>query len=211
MPAKRAKFVALLGVIFTMSFLTVFLAIFFTQSAYSTPASYLLTIDDMEIMVGPPPNSTNVPLDTTITVDALASAALDDLQLVPEVPIARVYSVVTGPLTYLNTFYPGQVLKPETRYTVSVTIMRKPVEWSFVTTAEPFEPRVSFYLAGNSLWIALMVAAVSAIFAAFLLSRREQMKEDKRLSTQGLARVVVEDFLRNHSIKPIRDLNGRMG
>src|SRR4030042_2768976 len=92
----------LLLVVFVASFLTVFLAIFFSQSAHSTPSSYGLVLKGMDISVGPPPNSTNIPLDTTITVDALASAALNDLHLAPEVPIARVYSEVTSPLTYLN-------------------------------------------------------------------------------------------------------------
>ena len=176
-PAKKnVKFAALLAAVFALSFLTVFLTIFFTQSAHSSPSSYLLNVDDMEIRVGPPPNSTNISLDTTITVDALASAALSDLQLVPEVPIARVYSQVTSPLTYLNTFYPSQLLKPETCYNVSVTIMRTPIQWSFTTTAEPFEPGVGFFLATNSLWIAILAAAVSTAIAAVLLRRAEYQK-----------------------------------
>ena len=176
-PANKAKLAAFLAAVFASSFTIVFLTIFFTQSAHSSPVGYLLTINDMEIKVGPPLNSKNIPLDTTITVEALASATLDDLQIVPETAIARVYSEVTGPLTYLNTFYPAKLLKPETRYNVSVTIMHAPIEWSFTTTAKPFEPGVGFYLATNSLWIAIVAAAASAVIATFLLRHTEYRKE----------------------------------
>jgi hypothetical protein len=164
-------------VVFVASFLTVFLAIFFSQSAHSTPSSYGLVLNSMDISVGPPPNSTNVPLDTTITVDALASAALNDLHLTPEVPIGRRYSEVTSPLTYLNTFYPAQLLKPATSYTVSVTILNEPFSWSFTTTSEPFNPGISFHLATNVLWIALSAAASATIIAGFAIwFKRKKVK-----------------------------------
>jgi hypothetical protein len=94
---------------------------------------------------------------------------LDDLVLAPETPIAGVHSETTGPLTYLNTFYPAQLLKPQTLYTVSVTVMGEPVTWSFTTTAESFKPGMSFYLATNALWIALMAAAASTIVTGLLV------------------------------------------
>ena len=167
----------LLAAVFAASFLTVFLAIFFSQSAHSTPSSYVLVLNGMDISVGPPPNSTNIPLDTTITVDALASAALNDLHLTPEVPIASRYSEVTSPLTYLNTFYPAQLLKPATSYTVSVTILNEPFSWSFTTTSEPFNPRISFYLATNVLWIALSAAASATIIVGFAIwLKRKRVK-----------------------------------
>jgi hypothetical protein len=77
------------------------------------------------------------------------------------VPIARVTTEVSGPLTFLNTFYPAQPLKPATTYNVSATIIDVPVSWSFTTTSEPFNPGISFFLATNVLWIALS-AAISA-------------------------------------------------
>jgi hypothetical protein len=166
-----------LAVVFAASFLTVFLAIFLTQSAYSTPSNYVSVVNGMDITLGPPPNSTNIPLDTTITVDALASAALNDLHLTPEVPIASRYSEVTSSLTYLNTFYPAQPLKPATSYTVSVTILNEPVSWSFTTTSEPFNPGISFYLATNVLWIALSAATSATIIVGFAIwLRRKRVK-----------------------------------
>jgi hypothetical protein len=119
----------------------------------------------MDFSLGPPPNSTNIPLDTTITVEVLASAALNDLHLTPEVPIARVASTTTGPLTYLNVFYPAEMLKPSTSYNVSVTIMNSPVSWVFTTTNEPSKPSTSFYLSTHAFWISLSIAAIATVIA----------------------------------------------
>jgi hypothetical protein len=169
MLSRNVQVGILLLAVFAISFLAVFLVIFFTQSAYSTPVSGLLSVGEMRISAGPPPDSTGVSVDTTITVDAVASASLDDLVLAPETPIARMHSETTGPLTYLSTFCPAQLLKPQTLYTVSVTVMGDPVTWSFTTTPEPFKPGMSFYLATNAPWIALMAAAASTIVAGLVL------------------------------------------
>jgi hypothetical protein len=158
-----------LAAVFAASFLTVFLVIFFTQSTYSTPSSYVSVINDMDITVGPPPNSTNIPLDTTITVDALASASLNDLHLTPEVPIASRYSQVTSSVTYINTFYPAEPLEPATPYTVSVTVLNEPLSWSFTTTSEPFSPNISYILATNVLWISLSAATSATLIAGFAI------------------------------------------
>ncbi len=142
-----------LAAVFVITFIATYLSIFFTQSGHSMPSSYLLQINNMDIALGPPPNSTNIPLDTAVTVEAVASAALNDLHLTPEVPIGRVYSEATSPLTYLNLFYPATLLMPGTTYIVSVTIMDEPVSWVFTTTDLPFEPGTNYFLATNVLWI----------------------------------------------------------
>ncbi len=165
--SKKQHTALRLAVVFSASFLIVFLTILLTQSAYSTPSSYVSIINGMDITLGPPPNSTNIPLDTTITVDALASASLNDLHVTPEVNFASVTSETTGPLTYRTMFYPGKLLKPATSYNVSVTIMDVPVSWSFTTTTEPFHPGISYYLATNGLWIALSAAASATTIVGF--------------------------------------------
>lgn len=138
-----------------------------TVCVLHTPSQQVLLVDGMSITVGPPPNSTNVPLDSKITVDALASVDLKDLHMTPEVAIARVTSEVTGPLTYLNAFYPAKLLKPATCYNVSVAIMGVPLSWSFTTTNKSFNPGISFYLANNVLWIALSIAALATTIVGF--------------------------------------------
>jgi len=116
--SKKMHIALILAAVFVLTFLTVFLVISSTQSAYSTPDNYASGVDSMTITIGPKPNSTDVPLDTTITIDALSSAALNDLQIAPEVPIASVAIEVSGLLSYKQTFYPAQLLKPATSYTV---------------------------------------------------------------------------------------------
>jgi hypothetical protein len=154
--------------------LTVFLVISNTQSAYSTPDYYVAGVDGMAITIGPKPNSTDVPLDTTITIDALSSATLNDLHMAPEVPIALVTSEVSGPLSYKLTFYPVQLLKPATSYTASVAIRDVPVSWSFTTTSEPYHPTVSFYLATYVLWIAFSTATATTLLVGLAIWYRKK-------------------------------------
>jgi hypothetical protein len=155
---RKQNHVLLLALTFSATFLITFLTITFTQSAYSTPASYAFIINGMDIAVGPSPNSTNIPLDTTISVEALASASLNDLHVNPIVHFATVTSETTGPLTYRTTFCPDKPLKTATLYNVSVTIMKVPIQWSFTTTSQPFRPDINYYLATKASWIALIVA-----------------------------------------------------
>ena len=175
---KKHQTALLLMAVFAGSFLTGFMAIVLTQSAYSIPVSTVTAHDGMEISLGPPPNSTNVPINTAISVDAVASAALNDLRLTPGVPFTRAYSEASSALTYLTTFYPAHLLDPGTRYNVSVTILGTPLSWSFTTSNEPFNPGIGFYLATNAPWIALATAILATLIVAVanLLRRKVQGK-----------------------------------
>ena len=175
--SNKAYLASRLAVVFATSFLTVFLVIFLTQSAYSTPPGYVSITNDMDITLGPPPNATDVPLDTTITVDALASASLNDLHLTPEVSIASRYSQASSSLTYLNTFYPAEPLEPATSYTVSVTVLNEPVSWSFTTTSKPFSPSISYILATNELWISMSAAISATLVAGFAIWLRKKLSK----------------------------------
>ncbi len=176
-PFKKLHLFLFLALIFSVSFLTLFLAIFFSQSAYSTPPIYTLEVNGMGVKVGPPPNSTGISLDTTIIIDALTSVSLTDFQITPHVSIARLDSENSGPLTYLNKFYPAQPLEPATFYTVSVSIMNVPVSWSF-TTSDVFSPGIGFQLATNALWIALGISALATLIAAFTIRLRSKVKSN---------------------------------
>jgi len=172
--SKKMRAALILAAVFVLTFLTIFLVISSTQPAYSTPDSYILEGNDMAITIGPKPNATDVPLDTTITIDALASAALNDLHLTPEVPIAHITSEVSGPLSYKQTFYPAQLLKPATSYTVSVTIVDVPLSWSFTTTSKPYHPTISFYLATYVLWIAFSTATATTLLVGLAMWYRKK-------------------------------------
>jgi len=176
--SKQRHMVLLLAVVFTASFLAVFLTVFLTQSAYSMPMQYTLTVDGMAITVGPPPNSTNIPLDTAIIVDTLNTAEVSNLHVTPEVPITRVTSENSGPLSSLKTFYPAQQLKTATSYKVSATIRDVPVSWSFTTTSEPFKPGISFYMATNVVWIALASALSATSIVGFIMWRKRKQVSD---------------------------------
>lgn len=178
-PFKKLHLFLFLALIFSVSFLTLFLAIFFSQSAYSTPPIYTLEVNGMGVKVGPPPNSTGISLDTTIIIDALTSVSLTDFQITPHVSIARLDSENSGPLTYLNKFYPAQPLEPAAFYTVSVSIMNVPVSWSF-TTSDVFSPGIGFQPATNALWIALGISALATLIAAFTIRLRSKVKSNLR-------------------------------
>jgi hypothetical protein len=172
--SKKMRVALILAAVFALTFLTVFLVISLTQSAYSTPEHYASGVNGMTITIGPKPNSTDVPLDTTITIDALSPATLNDLHSTPEVPISLVATEVSGPLSYQHTFYPAQLLKPATSYTVSVKISDVPVTWSFTTTSEPYHPTISFYLATCVLWIAFSTAAATTLIVGLAVGYRKK-------------------------------------
>jgi hypothetical protein len=158
--SKKMRMMLILTAVFAFTFLAVFLVISSTQSAYSTPNTYLSEVKGMDITIGPKPNSTDVPLDTTITIDALSSATVNDLNTTPEISISNIAVEVSGPLSYKQIFYPAQLLKPATSYTVSVAIRDIPISWSFTTTSEPYQPTISFYIATSAPWIALATATI---------------------------------------------------
>ena len=165
----------LFAVVFLSTFFATMFIITITQSAYSTPDEYDTTVENMVIKIGPKPNSTDVPLDTTITIDALSSAALDELQTTPEVSISSIATEVSGPLSYKQTFYPAQLLKPATSYSVSTTIKDTPFSWSFTTTLESYQPKTSYYIATYAPWIALAAAIITTLFAVSAIWTRKKL------------------------------------
>jgi hypothetical protein len=171
--SKNMRAILILAAVFASTFIIVLLVISSTQSAYFTPDTYLLAVEGMDITIGPKPNATDVPLDTTITIDAFSSAALNDLQITPEVSIPNVAVEVSGPISYKQIFYPTQLLEPATTYTVSVTIRDEPVSWSFTTTSQPYQPTISFYLATYAPWIALATATTTLLIGSIIWYKKK--------------------------------------
>ena len=164
----------ILTLVSLITFLITMLIISGTQSAYSAPYEYTIEVEDMTITIGPKPNSTNVALDTTITIDSLSSASSDELRISPEVAISSLATEVSGPLSYKQTFYPAQLLKPATNYTVSITIRDTPFSWSFATTSESYQPKTSYYLAKYSPWIALATATITTLLVGLVIWKRKK-------------------------------------
>jgi hypothetical protein len=90
------------------------------------------------------------------------------------VPIVLVATEVSGPLSYQQTVYPAQLLKPATAYTVSVKISDVPVMWSYTTTSEPYHPTISFYIATYVLWIAFSTAAATTLLVGLVVRYRKK-------------------------------------
>ena len=163
----------ILVAVFALTFIIVFIVILSTQSAYSTPDTYLTAVQGMDITIGPKPNATDIPLDTTITLDTFSAATLNDLQTTPNFSIANIAVEVSGPISYKQTFYPAQLLEPDTTYTVSVTVRDAPVSWSFTTTSQPYQPTTSFYLNTYAPWIALAAAAIMTLLVGSSIWRKK--------------------------------------
>ena len=167
--SKNKQLFFVFTLIFFLSFFATFLLISLTQCAYSTPPHNTIIFNQMSITLGPSPNSTNIPLDTTITIDAMASASLTDFYTIPYEPYDHITSYATGPLTYETTYYPAQPLKPATSYNVSVTIFDTSVTWTFTTTSQPFFPEINFYLAKNVVLITLLTATIITTLSGFFI------------------------------------------
>jgi hypothetical protein len=180
--SRNMRAALILAAVFASTFIIVFLVISSTQSAYSTPETYVSVAGGMDITIGPKPNATDVPLDTTITIDAFSSATFNDLQITPELSIANVAVEVSGPISYKQTFYPAQLLEPATTYTVSVTIRDEPVSWSFTTTSQPYQPTTSFYLATYAPWIALATATITTLLATSVIWRKKKQTNNSQPS-----------------------------
>ena len=181
--SKNMRAALILVAVFASTFIIVFLALSGTQSAYSTPDTSLSAVEGMDITIGPKPNATDIPLDTTITIDTFSAAILNDLQVTPEVSIANVAVEVSGPISYKQTFYPAQLLQPATTYTVSVTIRNEPVSWSFTTNSQPYQPTTSFYLSAYSPWIALVTAIITTTLASSAIWRKKKQTNNLHIKS----------------------------
>ena len=180
LPRNRLRTALLLGVVFAALFFAVFFLISATQTAYSTPATMPEAIYrngsriPLAIGLGPVPNSTNVPLNTTIVVFQLRGVSVENLHLTPEVPISGRTDAPEGLASEIATFYPATPLNPDTTYNVSAEIAGTPYSWVFTTTSEPFKPDISYYLATYVFWIALATAIAGTCIAGELIWQRRK-------------------------------------
>lgn len=159
----------LITTIFLVSFLIVYMTISITQSTYSKPDKKATKFETITIAVGPPPNSTEISLDTAIIIDTVASATLYNLQITPETPISHIESIISGPITCEHIIYPAKFLESATTYIVSVNILDVPVLWTFTTTSDSFDPGIGFYLAKNVLLISLTLAVLITIILGLII------------------------------------------
>ena len=167
---KKVLGLLMLLAVLVVLFLTVYLWVTLTDYGYSTPSFAVDGVDLLGISLGPKPNATNVALDTFIGIGTMRQTTVKDLQLTPEVPIARRKDGTddTG-IGGEYTFYPAEPLKPATTYNVSVFIMSETVSWSFTTTSEPLQSEISIFIASNVFWVSLLVATAGTSVVGVLV------------------------------------------
>ncbi len=180
--SKKLSAVLLLGV-FLLALSSTYLVISLTPFAYhrelvqSYPplegASSLFPVG----ILGPAPNSTDVPLDTAIVIALTRPVNIENLNIAPQGPAVSKTIAHSPPASETYIFCFTDPLKPATTYNVTALSGGKPITWNFTTTAEPYEPRYSTYLYPYTLWVALAVAAFVTV-SVFLIILH---KKEKRL------------------------------
>lgn len=167
--SKKIRLIIGFILVFLISFFGTYFSIILTQSAYSIPSKGLLQIGEISISVGPEPNSINIPLDTVVIIDTVASAQIEDLNIRPEIPILYETNAISGSITYENVFYPKDPLQPSRIYEVSATIFDNPVYWIFTTTSETFQPTIGHQLIKNLILISYLIAIIALVVFSLII------------------------------------------
>ena len=192
---KRKLFftsIELLG-IFLLSYFVAFTAIvstpsgnyrqrvyFFPHTSGTYNASYQGGAwKDQMLSLDPGPGSTGVPRDTAIWIGEPRPVGVKNLSLSPPAGILTRVDEHGTPATADITFYPGELLQPNTRYNVSAIVAGTPSWWIFTTSSEPSQPafsntQLSFYGTLVALTAATVVTLVASI--VILLQRRKHAK-----------------------------------
>jgi len=153
-------------------------------------------------MVGPAPNATNVPLNTTIVFSwtTTSSPSYVNLQLTPQVPIANITTLVlTVPTSNGNTtgsvlcnqsfryeFRLGELLKSDTTYTATLFYgaeaqNAQTASWTFTTVPSSQTPLPLSII----VTIFVVVIIVVTVSVALLVLRRKRLGSIQA-SDQGL-------------------------
>ena len=119
------------------------------------------------VVVYPHPGATDVSLDTVIYVFEMRSGGVIDLQLNPKTSF---YDVKDEDVDFASgsfTFYPAELLQPETTYNMSGSMYDLSVWWTF-TTGSSIIPQSEYeYISSPyTWWIAIIVASIPTIIIA---------------------------------------------
>jgi hypothetical protein len=167
-------------VVFSATFLAIFLAIYLTPSPYfherahSTPTQYWYGETSGDPIIGPAPNATNVALDTTIVIDQIRPLFVGELQLSPEAPIARRVDDNYGLASVATIFYFSEPLKPATTYNATIFLKSTSISWNFTTTAEPYHPRYEALPSGLGILVAVTMSALVTLVVGLTVWKKKQ-------------------------------------
>ena len=166
MDSSRKKFLRL-SLLFVVLFLTLYFGVTLTDFGYSRPSIMVTNVGGLGVALGPESGDTNVALDTFFRIGTMRHTTVKDLQLTPEVPIARRRDLPEGLAGGDYRFYPAEPLEPATTYNASVSIMGETVSWSFTTTSKPLHS-IGFFIASNVFGTSLLIA-IAVTYCYFLL------------------------------------------
>ena len=192
---KRKLFFTVLELlgIFLISYIVVFAVIVSTPSGnsrervYSFPhvwgtynASYQGGAwKDQMLFLDPGPGSTGVPRDTAILIGEPRPVGVKNLSLSPQAGILTRVDEHGFPATADITFYPDELLQPNTRYNVSAIVAGTPSWWIFTTSSEPSQitfsnTQLSFY--GMLVALTAATAVTLIVGLVILLQKRKHAK-----------------------------------
>lgn len=169
-----------------------------TQRVYSSPSYYTANINNSTrggdyfeyfhghsgpVFLGPDIGATNVSLDTYIYVFQTRRVDVD-LQVNPKIPMYKTKEEVSGFYGSI-TYYPAELLQPNTIYNVSGSIMKKSAWWTF-KTASSVTPQqgYEYILSPYTWWIAITAASIATIIFAKIIwrpkSRNKLIQNDQK-------------------------------
>ena len=104
------------------------------QNPSPTPTPSLIELPYATGNFSPNPNSTNVPLNTTISISFSRPPSICDLNITPNVPIKeRIFKAEGFGGTYI--FHLSEQLQPQTTYTVTITFGQENASEGFAPTS----------------------------------------------------------------------------
>jgi hypothetical protein len=129
------------------------------------------------VFVGPRPGATNVSLDTVIYVSQSRSVSVD-LHVDPEVSIWQIKEKIEPPASRVTILCPAELLKPNTAYNVSGSIMGLSAWWTF-TTGSSVTPQseYEFVLSPYTWYVAIAVASVATVVFVLTILRSQHKNE----------------------------------
>ena len=90
-----------------------------------------------------------------------------DLHLIPKISMYDIKEEDGGLGAGSTTYYPAQLLQPETTYNVSGSIAGLSVWWTFTTgSSVTYQSKYDFIFSPHTWWIAIIIASVSTLIYA---------------------------------------------
>ena len=178
---ERRMIMAIIAVILVTIFVCSFIVVFLIyprnySTVYGTGSLVILDSNGNQIpvcAVAPGPNSTDVPLNVLIMVNQFRPISVGNLQLSPEVELSRVDENY-GVASRRAIFYPVNLLKPATTYTVSGEIYGLYKSWVFTTTSKPASNAYVYY--GSLVVSAIITAIAGSITTGIVWLKRKESR-----------------------------------